>query len=295
MRYVGRFAPSPTGPLHAGSLATALACACDALAHDGVWHLRIEDLDPPRTVAGAARGIVDTLQACGFRWHGEIVAQSQRDAAYRAAFAALDAGGYLYPCACSRRDVQAAARGHSLDGEPIYPGTCRDGVPNGRIARSWRMRMPDADITFVDRWHGVQRSNLQRDHGDGVLRRADGWWAYPLAVVVDDIALGVTDIVRGDDLLHATARQYAIYDALAAPRPLTLHVPVVRNARGEKLSKQTGAPAIDPSTPLAALEAAAAHLGIDVAAPTLAAFWRAAPAAWAARLRLDAKDRSVER
>lgn len=279
--YIGRFAPSPTGRLHAGSLAAALASACDAYLHDGHWLLRIEDIDPPRVVQGSAFSIITTLNALGFRWHGEIVFQSARDQAYLATFARLAARGLIYACTCSRTEVAAHSHRRTADGEPIYSGTCAHGLPDGRAARAWRMRMPDQDITFHDRWEGLQRENPARDTGDIILRRADGLWAYQLAVVVDDSEAGVTDIVRGADLLHSTARQIALYQALELPAPNYLHVPLVRNDQGEKLSKQTLAPSINTNDPLSALEAAATHLGLDIpAVRTLAEFWRLAPIAW---------------
>lgn len=284
MSYRGRFAPSPTGPLHLGSLATALACACDALMHDGAWLLRIEDLDPPREVAGAADSIINTLAACGFAWQDEVVYQSDRDEAYEAALTRLRMQGSLYPCVCTRREIEQASSKRTVDGEVVYPGTCARGSAAGRGARSTRMRMPDRVIEFDDRWAGPQRENPARDTGDIVLERADGYWAYHFAVVVDDIDAGITHIVRGDDLLHSTARQLALYDALQAPRPCYLHVPVVRDAHGEKLSKQTRAAAVDARTPLTALERAADHLDLRLEpALSLTSFWTVAPAAWARR------------
>lgn len=279
--YVGRFAPSPTGALHAGSLVAALASHCDALLHAGEWLLRIEDIDPPREVPGAAHRIIDALAALGFRWSREVGFQSARDTAYRDAFARLEGMGLVYPCACTRAEVAAATIRRTLDGELIYPGTCARGLAPGREARAWRLRMPASDIAFSDRWAGPQSENPARDAGDIVILRADGRWAYQLAVVVDDIAAGVTDVVRGDDLLHSSARQIAIGCALGARAPRYLHVPVLRNARGEKLSKQTHAPAVDPTRPVEALLHAARHLGMALDdAPTVRDFWRRAPTAW---------------
>lgn len=285
MRYVGRFAPSPTGPLHAGSIAAALACACDALVHAGRCHLRIEDIDAPRNAPGAAQSIIETLWALGFVWSDDVVFQSQRVAAYLQAFEHLQRLGLVYPCGCSRAEIKANALGRSRDGEPIYPGTCASGLAVDRSARSCRLRLPDRTITFADRWAGEQSENPQRETGDIVIKRADGPWAYHLAVVVDDIALRVTHIVRGDDLLYSTARQRVIFEALNAPPPTMLHIPVVRNATGEKLSKQTGAIAVDPKAPLDALHRAAAHLDLAIAdVATIDRFWRAAPNAWERRL-----------
>lgn len=211
MTYVGRFAPSPSGPLHAGSLATALASWLDARAQGGRWLLRIEDVDTPRTVAGAADVIMGQLQALGLVWDGDIVWQSRRNAAYQAAFDALAAQGLIYGCGCTRREIaDSALRGQTApgaDGERPYPGTCRHGLPAGREARAWRLRVPDGVERFEDRWLGPQEQDVAQAVGDFALRRADGLWAYQLAVVVDDAAQGVTDVVRGADLLSSTARQ----------------------------------------------------------------------------------------
>jgi glutamyl-Q tRNA(Asp) synthetase len=232
--YIGRFAPSPTGPLHAGSMLTALASWLDARAAGGAWHLRIEDLDPPRCIPGAEAQILDTLAGWGLHHDGPLVRQSTRTAAYGAALARLDA--HLYPCACSRREI-ADSSVNGIDG-PVYPGTCRAGM-SGRTARALRVRVTDADITIEDRLQGAIRQNMARDTGDFVVRRADGLFAYQLAVVVDDAELGVTDIVRGADLLDSTPRQVHLQGLLGVPTPRYLHLPVLVNDRGEKLSKQT--------------------------------------------------------
>ena len=261
--YVGRFAPSPTGPLHAGSLAAALASWLDARAHGGRWLVRIEDVDGPRNVAGAAEGILATLRAFGFDWDGEVVHQSERGALYQSAFDRLHAAGFVYPCACTRREIADSAAGvreHAFGRELVYPGTCREGIPAGRPARAWRMRVPSADIVFEDALAGTQAQNLARDVGDFVLKRADGLWAYQLAVVVDDAAQGITHVVRGADLLDSTARQIHLLRALGHAEPLYLHVPVVTDAKGEKLSKQTRALALDAAAREAQLEAAWRHL-----------------------------------
>lgn len=261
--YVGRFAPSPTGPLHAGSLAAALASWLDARAHGGRWLVRIEDIDGPRTVAGAAEGILATLRAFGFDWDGEVVHQSVRGALYESAFERLHAAGLVYPCACTRREIAdsvAGVREHSFGRELVYPGTCRGGIPAGRPARAWRMRVPRADIAFTDALAGMRAQNLARDVGDFVLKRADGLWAYQLAVVVDDAAQGVTHVVRGADLLDSTARQIHLLRALGYAEPVYLHVPVVTDAKGEKLSKQTRALALDPAARDAELGSAWRHL-----------------------------------
>jgi glutamyl-Q tRNA(Asp) synthetase len=282
---VGRFAPSPTGPLHAGSLATAMASWLDVRARDGRWIVRIEDLDAPREVDGAAQEIVETLEAYGFRWDGPIVRQSDRSDLYQAAFDRLHGMGAVYPCGCTRREIEEAA---SAPGGPnaagVYPGTCRDGLSAGRDARAWRMRAPAGVTIFDDRAAGVVRQDVASDVGDFVIRRADGLWAYQLAVVVDDADQGVTDIVRGADLLDSTPRQRLLQSALGLPHPRTLHVPLVMDASGVKLAKGHGALPLDRNDPLPALHEAARHLGIEVAVVTsIADFWERATVAWAAR------------
>lgn len=284
--YVGRFAPSPTGPLHAGSLVAALASYLDARAHDGRWLLRIEDIDKARTVPGASDAILRLLDACGMQSDGEILWQSQRDDAYEAAFKQLRT--HVYPCGCSRREIADSQVGGNAASEAglVYPGTCRAGLAAGRTARAWRLRVPaagDAEemIRFHDRACGWQAQRLASEAGDFVLRRADGFWAYQLAVVVDDAAQGVTHVVRGMDLLDSTPRQIYLQRLLAAPTPQYLHAPLVRNPLGEKLSKQTGATALDPDDPLPALINAAAVLGIPVLeAGSVADFWMQAVPLW---------------
>ena len=280
--YRGRFAPSPTGPLHAGSLAAALASWLDARAHAGVWLVRIEDLDPPREVPGATRDILDTLAAFGMESDEAVAYQSRRGAGYEAAFARLLQAGQIYGCACSRSEIElaVAAGGHGL---MVYPGTCRSGT-GGRPVRAWRFRVPSAPVGFVDRVAGHVEQRLEDAVGDFVVRRADGLWAYQLAVVVDDAAQRITDIVRGADLLDNTPRQIALQRALGVPTPRYMHVGVVVNERGEKLSKQTGAHALDRSDATGELERAARHLGLPrIGAGSVAAFLRSATAAWAER------------
>ena len=286
--YIGRFAPSPTGPLHAGSLVAALASRLDALAHDGSWLLRIEDVDTPRTVAGAADEILRTLAALGFRWDGEPLLQSTRGGAYEAAFERLRAAQHVYPCACTRREIADSLlrAGESLarHGELVYPGTCRHGLRPGRAPRAWRLWVPPGPVEFVDRCAGPVRQDVAREVGDFVLRRADGIWAYQLAVVVDDDAQRVTDVVRGADLLASTPRQIVLTQLLGVRRPRYLHVPLVTDERGEKLSKQTGAQPVDAAQPLQALRLAAAHLGLGaIQAASLDAFWQEAVRRWGAR------------
>jgi glutamyl-Q tRNA(Asp) synthetase len=285
MPYIGRFAPSPTGPLHAGSLVAALASYLDARAHNGTWLIRIEDIDEARTVPGAAEAILATLRAFGMESDGEVVWQSRRKALYQGAFDRLDA--HAYPCGCNRREIADSRIGLAADGAALYPGVCRDGLPQGRTARSLRVRVPEpgADlIVFTDRLSGEERQQLASESGDFVLRRADGYWAYQLAVVVDDALQGITDVVRGADLLDSTPRQVYLQHLLGYPTPRYLHVPVVRNAAGEKLSKQHGALSIAPGDDVAAIEAllAAAHfLGLPMQrAQSLDAFWKAAIDDW---------------
>jgi glutamyl-Q tRNA(Asp) synthetase len=285
--YIGRFAPSPTGPLHRGSLVAAMASYLDAKAHGGRWLVRIEDVDEARTVPGAAEAIMDCLQRLGLQWDGEVVWQSGRKTLYEAAFAHL--AQHAYPCACTRREIADSRIGVASDGAAIYPGTCRNGLAPGRTPRAIRLRLPAGGhgvISFVDRWMGSVQQDLGTEVGDFVLKRADGFWAYQLAAVVDDADQGVTHVVRGADLLDSTARQIYLQRLLGYPTPQYLHVPVVVNAAGEKLSKQTGAAALDLARPLGELAEAARLLGLDVGrAASIQAFWERAVTAWAAAFR----------
>ncbi len=291
--YVGRFAPSPTGPLHAGSLVAAVASYLDARAHRGRWLLRIEDLDPPREQPGATSAIITALRAHGLVADGPIIHQSQRHPAYAQALCRLQADGHVYRCRCSRRDIlQALADRRPVDAgidgrEPVYPGTCRLAPPPPDIACAWRCHVGEQIIRWTDRSGSrTHVEALAEQPGDFVLQRRDGLWSYQLAVVVDDAMSGVTDVVRGDDLYSNTARQCLLQQWLGLSRPRYLHVPVVRNVAGEKLSKQTRAPAIAiaPSERLAVdqLNAAMNHLGlgsVDAAGP--ADFWPRAIGQWA--------------
>ncbi len=236
-RYRGRFAPSPTGPLHFGSLVAAVGSFLHARAQGGEWRVRIEDLDPPREVSGAADDILRTLDSFGLHWDGEVMYQSRRCETYEAALAQLKDAGVLYPCACTRREI-ADSSVSGLEG-PVYPGTCRAGLAPGRVARAWRVRTDNRAIEFEDGLQGVIRSALEDDIGDFVVQRADGFFAYQLAVVVDDAAQGISEIVRGADLLDSTPRQIHLQRLLGLPTPGYLHLPIVLNANGEKLSKQT--------------------------------------------------------
>lgn len=310
--YRGRFAPSPTGPLHAGSLVAALASWLDARAHGGRWLVRLEDVDTPRCVPGAGETILAQLAACQLRPDEPPWWQSRRGAAYQAALDRLVGAGLAYPCACTRRDIEAAWARHGLargrHTELTYPGACRDGL-RGRPARAWRLRTDDArlfvalpsappssDATLsIATWHdlgrlhwtdrrlGAQAQDVAAVVGDFVLRRADGLWAYQLAVVVDDAAQGITDVVRGEDLADNTPRQILLQQALGVPMPRYLHTPLVRAADGEKLSKQHGAPALDLREPLAALHAAARVLDLPAPAGTVPDALAAWVAAWRAR------------
>lgn len=244
--YTGRFAPSPTGLLHIGSLLTAVASYADARAHGGRWLVRMEDLDPPREMPGAASHILHTLEAFGFEWDGEIAYQSRRYALYEETLCRLQTAGLVYPCHCSRKDWQAGAR-RGADGF-VYNGRCRH--PGQRPALqgkqpAWRIRVPDRVIGFSDGIVGSYAQNLAGDIGDFVLLRADGYWAYQLAVVADDAEQGVTHIVRGQDLLVSTPRQIYLQQCLGVPTPQYAHLPLLTNAQGQKWSKQTLAPALD--------------------------------------------------
>ena len=243
--YAGRFAPSPTGPLHFGSLLAALATWLDARATNGRWYVRMEDLDPPREQPGAADSILHTLEALGLYWDGPVIFQSRRAARYRDALERLRE--HTYWCGCSRREIADSSLGLATDGAHIYPGTCRGGLAPGKSARALRLRTSHDAISFEDRVQGAQRQVVASEVGDFVLSRADGPFAYQLAVVVDDAEQGITDVVRGADLLDSTARQIYLQRLLGHAQPRYLHVPAVVNAAGEKLSKQTGAPAVDPS------------------------------------------------
>ena len=292
---VGRFAPSPTGPLHAGSLVAALASWLDARALHGRWLLRIEDVDAPRCLPGMDRVIVQQLAALGLLSDEPPLWQSTRSAAYQAALERLLAAGLAYPCGCTRRDIEgalaAAGRPRTRFEAAVYPGTCRTGL-HGRAPRAIRLRTcrqgagGDIVIDWHDRRLGAQQQNVTRAVGDFVLKRADGLWAYQLAVVVDDAAQGVTHVVRGEDLADNTPRQILLQRALALPTPFYLHTPLVLGRDGHKLSKQNGAAPLDLAEPVRALQAAAAVLGLPpIAAPTPGAWLQQAVPAWAGIMR----------
>jgi glutamyl-Q tRNA(Asp) synthetase len=277
LSYVGRFAPSPTGWLHAGSMVAALASWLDARAHGGRWLVRIEDVDGPRCIAGAEDAILRQLADCGLHPDAPPLRQSDRGALYAQALERLHAAGLAYGCRCTRREIAQALQARGLDrerhGDLVYPGTCRPGGPQPvpwPEARAVRLLTcaddgRDTVIDWTDRRLGAQRQNLSREVGDFVLRRADGLWAYQLAVVVDDAAQGVTDIVRGEDLADNTPRQILLRRHLGLPQPRHLHTPLVLAADGQKLSKQNGAAPVDTGRPAEVLAAAARALGLDLA------------------------------
>ena len=309
--YIGRFAPSPTGPLHAGSLVAALASWLDARAHGGQWLVRIEDIDTPRCIRGADALILQQLTDCGLLPDAPPMYQSARNTAYQTALDDLIARRLAYACGCTRQDIAQAlaqsGQAKARHGELVYPGTCRHGL-QGRPARAWRFltektepnqarplagQAPAASysiapsgLSWQDRRLGPQQQDVGQTIGDFVLRRADGLWAYQLAVVVDDGAQGITDVVRGEDLADNTARQIMLQQALGLTTPRYLHVPLVLGGDGEKLSKQNGARPLDTARPLACLNAAAQALGLQAAAAGSSADWLAqAVQQWAARYR----------
>ncbi len=293
--YVGRFAPSPTGPLHAGSLVAALASWLDARAHGGRWLVRIEDVDTPRCVPGADALILDQLAACGLHPDEPPVWQSRRGAAYQAALDRLMAAGLAYACGCSRKDILDHWAAQGVDrhrhAERVYPGTCRCGL-HGKPARAVRLLTSTADghdisLEWCDRRLGHQVQNVSTAVGDFVLKRADGLWAYQLAVVVDDGEQGITDIVRGEDLADNTPRQILLQQCLGLPRPRYLHTPLVYGPDGQKLSKQNGAQAFDARQPAAALRAAARVLGLAVEGQDVSAVLQQALAQWPWRMSTD--------
>lgn len=273
--YRGRFAPSPTGALHFGSLVAAMASYLQARRHQGEWLLRVEDLDTPREVPGAAAAMLHTLEAFGLYWDGAVQYQSRHHAAYEAALEHLTRGGHIYPCGCSRREI-ADTGWDGADGV-VYPGTCRNGLPPRRAERALRVRTDAAVIAFQDGLQGALRVDLERAVGDFVVRRADGPFAYQLAVVVDDAAAGITEVVRGSDLLYSTPRQIHLQHLLGLATPQYLHVPVATDLSGAKLSKSAGAGALDWEYPLAGLVRAAAFLGLEppaeVETSDVATFW----------------------
>jgi glutamyl-Q tRNA(Asp) synthetase len=288
--YVGRYAPSPTGLLHAGSIVAALGSWLDARHHGGRWLLRIEDVDGGRCRPEYAHGIIAQLAALGLDWDGPILWQSQRSARYAEVTSWLEQQKLVYPCACSRQDVATWWQAHGgppLSGELPYPGLCRQGLPAGRTGRALRVRLPDGVECFEDRRCGRFCQTVAREVGDLVLKRADGWWSYQLAVVVDDHDSGVTQVVRGEDLLDNTPRQRLLQRLLGWGNPGMLHLPLVRAKDGQKLSKQTGAIAVDTRDAVAVLQAACrALLAEPIEAGTLRELLDQALAAWPRWLQL---------
>ncbi len=290
--YIGRFAPSPTGPLHFGSLVAAVGSYLDAKQHGGQWLLRIEDVDMPRSVLGMVEQQIETLSLYGFKWDATIVRQSQRSAVYQNALDGLIAAGLAYPCTCTRTQIAAAENVRTgIDGY-IYPGTCAHWMPGDFVPEkaAWRFRVgteTQPSVVFYDRIQGGQQQQLARDVGDFVIKRADGCYTYQLAVVVDDLAQQVTQIVRGADLLDSTARQIALVQALGGSVPGYAHIPVATNEHLEKLSKQTrakGLPVSDERARVATLLAALGFLGqqppASLVAATQAEVWHWAKTAW---------------
>ncbi len=275
----GRFAPSPTGPLHFGSLVAALASFLEARRHGGEWLLRIEDVDTPRGAPGAADAILRALDRHGLHWDGPVWYQSQRRDCYQAALERLLRAGLAYPCTCTRRELAAHAS-HARDGSPIYPGHCRGGIRQPGRPAAIRLRVADVSLTFQDALQGSCEQRLEREVGDFVIRRADGLFAYQLAVVVDDAAQGITQVVRGSDLLDSTPRQIHLQNLLDLPTPAYAHLPVAVDRRGHKLGKQTGAAPLDLDKPGLALMAALHFLGQNPP-PDLSGESPAAILAWA--------------
>lgn len=284
--YRGRFAPSPTGALHLGSLVTAVASYLEARSRKGEWLIRIEDLDATRVIPDSSRHILHTLASLGMNWDGEIIYQSQRLAAYQAALAKLKKKGLIYSCTCSRKDIAASAL-VGIEG-PIYPGSCRAGrlIAHAERPHAWRIRTDDRLIGFEDGLQGKVGQCVEREIGDFVVQRVDGIYSYQLAVVVDDAWQGITHVVRGADLLHSTPRQIYLQKLLGYATPCYLHLPLVVNEHGEKLSKQTRAAPLNLANPLPQLVAALRFLGqqplselIDGDIPS---FWEWALANWQA-------------
>lgn len=280
--YRGRFAPSPTGPLHFGSLIAAVASFLQARNQSGEWLVRMEDLDLPRCIKGADKTILDTLEHYGLTWDGDVIYQSQRNAVYLEAMEQLESVNACYPCACSRKDIeQLTAEETNSD---IYPGTCRNGLPTGKIARSIRARIESETIGFIDTLQGDVRQYLQTDVGDFVIKRGDGLFAYQLAVVVDDALQGITEIIRGSDLLESTPRQIWLQQKLGYSTPDYLHLPIAVDRADKKLSKQTYAPAISNDDPRPALLATLDFLGQqpahDLADSRLDSLWQWAIQNW---------------
>jgi glutamyl-Q tRNA(Asp) synthetase len=273
--YRGRFAPSPSGPLHFGSLVAAMASYLHAKHQQGIWLLRIEDVDETRTRPGAANEIQHTLASMGFEWDEQIIYQSQRKERYAAILKVLMDQGHAYPCACSRADIASTGRRGSLGW--IYPGSCREGIPGSKITRAVRLRTHDQPIRFHDLIVGNQCQRIESEVGDFIIRRADGYTAYQLAVVVDDGDQGITHVVRGADLLSSTARQIYLQQLLGLPCPQYAHTPLVLDEQGRKLSKQDQAHPVSTDEPLTSLRSAYQFLYKTAVEPDLGSiteFWQ---------------------
>lgn len=258
-KYCGRFAPSPSGPLHFGSLIAAVGSYLQARSQQGEWLVRIDDIDPPREVAGASELILQTLETFGFEWDGPVSYQSQRSEHYQAALERLQQLGYAYPCACTRKENSAAEQRPG-----IYPGTCRDGLPEAKVAKQLRVKTGDNSVSFIDALQGPQCFDLATEVGDFIVLRADGYFAYQLATAIDDVAQGITEVVRGCDLLDSTARQIYLQQLLGLSSPDYCHLPLAINAYGEKLSKQHHADGLDLAHPVPQLWDALLFMGHSV-------------------------------
>ena len=272
--YIGRFAPSPSGFLHQGSLIAALASYVHATWHGGEWLVRVEDVDRTRCTQAHGEAQLHTLRTLGFEFNPDVMWQSQRDAAYQAAFEQLKTQHRIYPCTCTRREIADSHVG--APAQAAYAGTCRNGIAPHKPIRSWRFRVDNAPVTWHDEMGMVYSENLEHSTGDFVIQRVDGDWAYQLAVVVDDAAQGVTHVVRGEDLLDSTARQIALQRALNLPTPVYNHFPLLLSPDGHKLSKRDQAPALDALHGLDALQHAWAFLGGQaVVTDGICGFWHA--------------------
>lgn len=280
MIYRGRFAPSPTGPLHFGSLVTAMASYLDARSRQGLWLVRIEDPDPPRELPGAADEILRTLDSLGFEWEGEVMRQSRRGEAYRDALEQLRGANLCYPCSCTRREVSEA--GLPGPAGPVYPGTCRNRPPSPSRPHAYRVLTREARPGFADHIRGPLSQDLEREVGDFVIRRSDGLYAYQLAVVVDDAFQGITHVVRGADLLTCTPRQIHLQRLCGYAQPSYAHIPLALGPDGRKLSKQNRALPVDRRRPLDTLGAGLAFLGQPPPPErsALGDFWRWATEHW---------------
>lgn len=284
--YRGRFAPSPTGFLHFGSLLTAIASYLEAKSRNGEWLVRIEDVDSTRVIPDSSRQILYALESLSMKWDGEVVYQSERYSAYQAALTQLQERNMIYPCACSRREIADSAI-IGVEG-PVYPGSCRNGLSSYQAGRSYALRVKTENslIELADDLQGKIRQCVESEIGDFVLRRADGIYTYQLAVVVDDAWQGITHIMRGADLLHSTPRQIYLQKLLGFKTPAYLHLPVVVNKQGEKLSKQTRATPIDLTNPLPQLVATLRLLGQnppnELVEGDINSFWQWALANWRA-------------